>query len=219
MQGEIVKLKGSRFGLELLITPGESFSAAKDDIQHKLESGSKFFRRGTIIQIAPGRLTTEQEEVLRKLFRQHGVMFRVEAVEKLHATQMPAFSLERPTVEKTPSAPASAGEQQMLVINRTLRGGQEITTQGSVLICGNVNPGAQVIAGGSIDIRGICRGMVHAGAYGDMSAFIIADRLMPVQIRIADKIARSPDGDMKKPRVAERASIKDGKIIIESIER
>ena len=66
MQGEIVKLKGSRFGLELLITPGESFSAAKDDIQHKLESGSKFFRRGTIIQIAPGRLTTEQEEVLRK---------------------------------------------------------------------------------------------------------------------------------------------------------
>ena len=76
-----------------------------------------------------------------------------------------------------------------------------------------------MIAGGSIDIRGICRGMVHAGAYGDMSAFIIADRLMPVQIRIADKIARSPDGDMKKPRVAERASIKDGKIIIESIER
>ena len=106
----------------------------------------------------------------------------------------------------------------MLVINRTVRGGQEITTPGSVLICGNVNPGAQIIAGGSIDIRGICRGMVHAGAYGDTTAFIIADRLMPVQIRIADRIARSPDGELK-PKVAERAAIKDGKIIIESIER
>ena len=140
-------------------------------------------------------------------------MFRVEAVEK--AGQSPESKESAPAAES--AAPAAAG-QNMLVINRTVRGGQEITTPGSVLICGNVNPGAQVIAGGSIDIRGICRGMVHAGAYGDTTAFIIADRLMPVQIRIADRIARSPDGELK-PKVAERAAIKDGKIIIESIER
>lgn len=219
MPGEIVKLKGSRFGLELLIAPGESFSAVKEDLQHKLESGSKFFRRGTIIHLAPGSLTAEQEEVLRKLFRQHGVMFRVEVLEKLSAAPIPTLPLDHPVKEEISPPPTVAAEQKMLVINRTVRGGQEIITPGSVLICGNVNPGAQVIAGGSIDIRGVCRGMVHAGAHGDTSAFIIADRLMPVQIRIADKIARSPDGDMKKPKVAERASIKDGKIIIDSIER
>lgn len=106
----------------------------------------------------------------------------------------------------------------MLVINRTLRGGQEITTKSSVLICGNVNPGAQIIAGGSIDIRGTCRGMVHAGAYGDKKAFIIADRLMPTQIRIANLIARAPDTPEETGK-AERASVKDGAIVIESIER
>lgn len=218
MQGEIVKLKGNRFGLELLVKPGASFPAVQEDIQHKLESGGKFFRRGTVIQIAPKRLTVEQEGVLRKLFRQHGIMFRVEAVEKVPVGEKPSIQEEPPASAGSSTSPFPS-EQQMLVINRTLRGGQEVTTPGSVLICGNVNPGAQVIAGGSIDIRGICRGMVHAGAYGDASAFIIADRLMPLQIRIADKIARSPDGDIRKPKVAERASIQDGKILIESIER
>ena len=116
------------------------------------------------------------------------------------------------------AAPPQPAVQEMVVVNRTLRGGQEIKTPSSVLVCGNVNPGAQIIAGGSIDIRGTCRGLVHAGAYGDTSAFVIADHLMPTQIRIADIIARSPDKQEKTER-AERASLKDGKIVIEPIER
>ena len=106
----------------------------------------------------------------------------------------------------------------MLVVNRTVRSGQEIKSPGSVMICGNVNAGAQIIAGGSIDIRGACKGVVHAGAYGDTTAFVVADQLMPMQIRIADRIAQPPE-NMTKPTVAERASIKDGKIVIEPIER
>ena len=108
--------------------------------------------------------------------------------------------------------------QEMTVVEHTVRGGEEVTSQGSVLVMGNVNPGAQIIAGGSIDVRGTCRGMVHAGAWGDISAVVIADRLMPTQIRIANMIARSPD-IMEKSDFAERASIKDGQIIIEPIER
>ena len=80
------------------------------------------------------------------------------------------------------------------------------------------HPEAQIIAGGSIDIRGTCRGLVHAGASGDTDSFIIADHLMPTQIRIANLIARSPD-HMEMTERAERASIKDGQIVIEPIER
>ena len=106
----------------------------------------------------------------------------------------------------------------MVVINRTLRGGQEIRTKSSVMVCGNVNPGAQIIAGGSIDIRGTCRGLVHAGAWGDNTAFIIADHLVPTQIRISNLIARSPD-KMEMADRAERASVKNGQVVIEPIER
>ena len=224
MSGEIVKLKGNRGGLQLVFAPNADFESIRDDIQRKLEEGSRFFRRGTEIQIAPGVLSEANEAVLRKLFRWHGVLFRVEE---------PVEPPPRPKTEQKPAAPPkpkpepiveppkaipSMDEPQMLVVNRTIRSGQEIKTPGSVMICGNVNPGAQIIAGGSIDIRGACKGLVHAGAYGDTSAFIVADQLMPTQIRIADRIAQPPE-NMKKPQAAERASIKDGKIVIEPMER
>ena len=225
MSEEIVKLKGTRYGLQLSFEAGTPFSAIEADIRRKLETGSRFFRQGTVIQLSPGVLSSTDESVLRKLFHQHGVLFRVEKA----APPQPKRRRQKEDVEQTDSKPIEktsplpkampvTEEQKMLVIDRTVRGGQEIQTAGSVLICGNVNPGAQIIAGGSIDIRGVCRGIVHAGAYGDTSAFIIADRLIPVQIRIADRIAQAPDRDVK-PKVAERASIRDGKIIIEPIER
>ena len=99
-----------------------------------------------------------------------------------------------------------------------LRGSQAIETEGSVIVFGNVNPGAQITAGGSIDVRGTCRGVIHAGAAGDSTAFIIADRLMPTQIRIANYVARSPD-EPEDSGKAERAYVKDGQIVIEPIER
>ena len=232
MSGEIVKLKGNKQGLQLVFAPGVDFDAIKADIQNKLEEGSRFFRKGTEIQIAPGTLSAEEEGVLRKLFHRHGVLFRVE--EPVKETPKPAPKpVPKPAPKKATAPPPPPAEQKkpvllpiepapeekkMLVVNRTVRGGQEIQTRGSVMICGNVNPGAQIIAGGSIDIRGTCKGMVHAGAYGDATAFIVADRLMPTQIRIADRIAQPPE-QMEKPTVAERASLVDGKIVIEPIER
>ena len=231
MSGEIVKLKGSKQGLQLVFAPDAEFNAIKADIQNKLEEGSRFFRRGTVIQIAPGTLSAKNEAALRKLFHQHGVLFRVEDLSEVTPKSAPKKAAPPPPPKEEPKAetpavvpdvaPAVAvppEEKRMLVINRTVRGGQEIQSQGSIMICGNVNPGAQIIAGGSIDIRGTCKGMVHVGAYGDATAFIVADRLMPTQIRRADRIAQPPE-QMEARTVAERASIIDGKIGIEPRER
>jgi septum site-determining protein MinC len=224
MSREIVQLKGNRGGLQLVFAPNVDFESIRDDIQRKLEEGSRFFRRGTEIQIAPGVLSEANEAVLRKLFHQHGVLFRVEApVEapprpKVNRQPVAAPAPQPTPIMEAPKAIPKMEEPQMLVVNRTVRSGQEIKSPGSVMICGNVNAGAQIIAGGSIDIRGACKGVVHAGAYGDTTAFVVADQLMPTHIRIADRIAQPPE-NMKKPTVAERASIKDGKIVIEPIER
>lgn len=206
-----MKIKGSRSGLQLVFDDTADFPAIEQEIKEKLESGSNFFCRGTIIQTLPGRLQQTEKETLAKLFRQYGVI--------LHTT-IEGKSLEESVAEEKPAiqVPMQPTVQEMTVVDRTVRGGQEITSKGSVLICGNVNPGAQIIAGGSIDIRGTCRGIVHAGAYGDTKAFIIADHLMPMQIRIAGLIARSPDNVEKSSR-AEKAFIKNGQIVIEPIER
>lgn len=227
MREEVFKLKGNQSGLQLVFDPKISFETLRNEIQKRLESGSQFFKRGTVIQLPPDMLSKENEESLRKLFHQYGVLFRVEALEerpKRHTstkkakTEVPVNPPEPAAQAEKAAAQPVAEEQKMLVINRTVRSGQVIQTQGGVLICGNVNPGAEIVAGGSIDIRGTCRGIVHAGAYGDRSSFIIADCLMPVQIRIADLIAQAPDA-IEKPSYAEKASVKNNQIVIEPIER
>ena len=195
---EIVKIKGGKTGLQLSFAPGASFEAIRKDIEGKLASGSGFFLRGTLVLLPQDRLQKEEQEALQKLFHRNGLICR---------TMTPKRAADKPVRSGQVSRKAAAGEKpvqpaaaEMTVVNRTLRGGQEI------------------LAGGSIDVRGTCRGMVHAGAFGDTQAIIVADHLMPTQIRIANYIARSPD-QAEKAEKAERASVKDGHIIIEPIER
>lgn len=206
---DIVKIKGLKSGLQLSFAKGASFNDIQANILNKLETGNKFFIRGTTVFVPKGYFPEEENEKLRRMFHRHGMLFSTEL-------KNPGFALPN----RTPATKEKVVEkvQKMLTINKTLRGGQEVKTDSSVMIFGNVNPGAQVIAGGNIDIRGTCRGSVHAGANGDTSACVVADRLMPMQIRIADIIARSPD-NMEKAEQAERASIKDGHIVFEPIMR
>ena len=218
MSEDIVKIKGTSLGLQLSFAPEASFEAVRENLKAKLESGTTFFLRGTLVLIPRDVFMGSERDELQRLFHDYGLICRTQKPES-----KPEEKREmQPTAQPEPVQPSSQPEelkpQEMVVINKTLRGGQEIRTKSSVLVCGNVNPGAQIIAGGSIDIRGTCRGLVHAGAYGDSTAFIIADHLMPTQIRIANLIARSPD-EMEKNDRAERASIKDGQIVIEPIER
>lgn len=212
---DIVTIKGLKYGLQLTFAKGATFDDVQANLLDKLESGDGFFIRGTTVFVPKGYFAEDQNEKLRRMFHRHGMLFSTEL--KRPNLDPPSRDTNKPQkVKTTPST--SAPVQNMMVINRTVRGGQEVKADSSVLICGNVNPGAQIIAGGSIDIRGTCRGFVHAGAFGDKSAFVIADRLMPVQIRIADLVARAPD-EPESVDKAERALIKDNMIIFEPVAR
>jgi len=102
-----------------------------------------------------------------------------------------------------------------LLIQKTLRSGQSIKHSGNVVVLGDVNPGAEIIAGGHVIVLGTVRGVVHAGAAGDISATITAFNLNPTQLRIANLISRPPDGDKMCPENPETARITGGSLIIE----
>ena len=219
MSEEIVKIKGGKSGLQLSFADGVTFDDVRQDIVEKLASGTGFFLRGTLVLLPRDVFTEAERGKLQKLFHEHGLICRTMKAAEQQIPSEKAREESKQHQEAVKKAKAEKDKvQEMVVVNRTLRGGQEIRTESSVMVCGNVNPGAQIIAGGSIDIRGTCRGMVHAGAFGDSTAFIIADHLMPTQIRISNLIARSPD-EMEKTERAERAFIKEGRIVIEPIER
>lgn len=220
MSEEKIKIKGENDGLMLEFPPDLSFLEIVEELSRKLDSGSGFFLRGTLVRVPRNRFSKEELSELQELFRTHGLICRLEKpVPMRSASPVPPSPKPAAASVSPQEAMQDAPElQRMLVIDKTLRGGQAVETEGSVIVFGNVNPGAQITAGGSVDIRGTCRGLVHAGAAGDSTAFIIADHLMPTQIRIANYVARSPDEpeDFGK---AERAYVKDGQIVIEPIER
>lgn len=80
-----------------------------------------------------------------------------------------------------------------LYIQRTLRSGQSITSEGNIVIIGDVNPGSEIIAKGDITVWGILGGIAHAGSEGNQYARIRALKMNAIQLRIADVFARRPD--------------------------
>ena len=96
-------------------------------------------------------------------------------------------------------------EPDARLVYGTLRSGQKIETEHSVVVFGDVNSGAEVIAGGDIVILGTLRGIAHAGAYDESGGgrVIFALNLQPTQLRIGLVISRGASGDMR-PTATER---------------
>jgi septum site-determining protein MinC len=94
-----------------------------------------------------------------------------------------------------------------LLVRRTLRSGQLLQHPGHVVVIGDVNPGAEIIAGGDVVVWGRVRGMIHAGALGDNNAIVCALELRPTQLRIGSHIATSPPetGTPSRSAAASRA--------------
>jgi septum site-determining protein MinC len=87
---------------------------------------------------------------------------------------------------------------------------------GAVLVLGDVNPGAEIVAGGDVIVWGKLRGVVHAGAMGDEHAVVCALELAPTQLRIAGRIAIAPDDRRRRRQITpEIARIRDGHIVAE----
>jgi septum site-determining protein MinC len=103
-----------------------------------------------------------------------------------------------------------------MLVRGALRSGRLVQSPGHVVVIGDVNPGAEIVAGGDVVVWGRVRGLVHAGAYGDQNALVCALDLAPTQLRIAELITVSPAGSGDMEPVPEQASIKDGQIVAES---
>ncbi len=109
-----------------------------------------------------------------------------------------------------------AYQNPTLLIRRTLRSGQHVRFHGNVVVLGDVNPGAEITAGGDIVVMGWMRGLAHAGAEGNEHAMVSAFRLSPTQLRIAHYIGRAPDAaDAVLPETPEFAEVREGQLVID----
>ncbi len=102
----------------------------------------------------------------------------------------------------------------------TLRSGQEVVSERSIVIMGNVHYGASISASGNVIVIGKLNGCVHAGKDGNDKAFVVALNMSPTQLRIANVFGRAPDKKTKKivanPQIA---YVEQDRIVIENITR
>lgn len=96
----------------------------------------------------------------------------------------------------------------------SLRSGQRMESEGSLVILGDVNSGAEVIASDNIVVLGALRGLAHAGAKGNKQAIIAAGLLDVVQIRIAN-IVKEINREEETMHKQAHVYVQDEKIIIE----
>ena len=90
---------------------------------------------------------------------------------------------------------------QTKFIHGNLRSGQREEFVGSLVGLGDLNYGAEVVAGENIIVTGTIRGLAHAGANGNKKAIIAGNAINCTQIRIANIVKEVRNTDGKFPFV------------------
>jgi septum site-determining protein MinC len=221
---DAITIKGIRQGLLVTLPEGgligSDWHADLLALEARLGANPAFFRGGRVaLDVGRRELNRSEVERVRTLLARHQVdLFAVVSTSPLTEASVQDLGLVidlGPARPREPEPTPEEGEEPPvvdgLVVQRTLRSGQSLRHPGHVVVIGDVNPGAEVVAGGNIVVWGRVRGVVHAGALGDEAAMICALDLAPTQLRIAGHIARSPEEKRRKP-VPEMASVRDGQI-------
>lgn len=150
-----------------------------EELQTKLPKLRDFYQTSTIPMRVTGRLFTETEikKVKSAINEEIQVEIKFDDISDL---------LGLHAIKKTFEADTDISETKF--IQNSLRSGQKEEYPGSIVICGDVNFGAEIIAGGNIMILGALRGVAHAGANGNTMAMISANNIDITQIRIANLV-------------------------------
>jgi septum site-determining protein MinC len=225
MQDQMVAIKGIKDGLLISLSPTEEWLAITSDLASRIDQQSAFFA-GARITVDVGERPVPKHELgtLKALLERRGLMLWAvlsDSETTLDAAQ--ALDLKTSTANPIPGRESSEGTEVSpeedgipgVMIKRTLRSGRTVHSKGHVVVFGDVNPGAEIIAAGDVIIWGKLRGNVHAGADGDETAIVCALDMNPTQLRIAGYITTSPPDNRRKPK-PEIASVRNGQIIVDA---
>lgn len=218
---DLINIKGSRDGIRMQFDESADWPDVLTALRGQLEQGGSFFAGAQlVVDVGERALSETQLGAMLKLMEEHGVQpatLAASARESRNAAR--AAGLQTRVAPPASTAPTPAApDQEAMLLTRTVRSGQVVRHPGHITLIGDVNAGAEVIAGGSVVVWGRLRGLVHAGAFGESSAVICALELRPTQLRIANLIARTPEDGGQPVPIPEVARIdrEHERIVVES---
>ena len=190
----LVKIIGRADGINIYLDKDADFDTLRDAFKQKITDAKGFFANSNIAVSLKDRELSEQEEKILL-----DILEKTAKVNILFAENDTFFLANR----------KQADDNKAIFHKGGLRNGQSVRFAGSVIILGDANPGSEIIADGNVVVLGACKGMVHAGASGDETAFVYALSLQPTQLRISN-IMSYAIGENKNPVYV---YLQDGKLI------
>lgn len=209
---QLLNIRGRSDGVAVEIGRGawgEVISALKE----RLDQSASFFRNSSVALDVGSRPVLEDElQQFASVLAAHEMKLGIvrTASERTFQAALAVgmtVTLESPegaTVAAAATATSNVAgrgteEATYFVYRGYLRSGHRLRRRESILVIGDINPGAEVISDGDVLVWGRLRGIVHAGAAGNRRALVAALDLEPTQMRIADVTTIGPDPKPGQP--------------------
>jgi len=216
MQAKEIEIKGIKNGILIELKDGD-WEEQENALLSHIDENLTFFKSARIVlDVGERALKSPDLSGLRNHLSDRNIRLKAVLSSSLvteRASQDLGLEIKldesSPEPERSPINTMLDGEEAVF-LHRTLRSGHKIEYHGHIVVLGDVNPGAELIAGGNIIVWGRLRGVAHAGAGGDSNAVVCSMDLSPTQLRISDKISVSPPRK-GKPR-PEIAYLEDGQV-------
>ncbi len=199
-----VKLKGSGKGFKLTFDPSQPEDSIKDEVSILFKNLKHLAQNAKVVIDTDGVKGYDH------------VIFKIKSylIKTYKVRDVSVYFAENQKEQKTDTTkPWMFHRSDVLMLKGRIRSGQKVESKKHIIIAGDVNPGAEIEAGGDIIILGRLKGKVHAGYPDNEDAIIFALEFNPTQIQISDTAAVGADETPGKK--AEYASIEKNRIVVQ----
>ena len=210
-----VIIKSFQNGLSIFLDEEISFTDLIEEIAFKFRESAHFFKDASMVVSFEGRELSDFEErqIINTITANSNlnvvcIMGKNEETNKNFVKALQKLSYHQQAIE-------NAGQ----FYKGTLKDGQTLETEHSVIVLGDVYPGSSIISNKDIVILGGLYGQAYAGGNGEDGHFIVALEMSPEKLKIGDFKYKTSEKQSKwsiKPKIQPKiAYVEDGRVIIE----
>ena len=212
-----VIIKSFQNGLHIFLDDEIPFSKLIEEIAFKFREAAHFFKDASMVVSFEGRELSDQEErqIVNTITANSSlnvvcIMGKNEETNKNYIKALQKLSYHQQVME-------NAGQ----FYKGTLKDGQTLETENSVIVLGDVYPGASIISSKDIVVLGGLYGQAYAGGSGDEGHFVVALEMSPEKLKIGDFKYKTSEKQSKwsiKPKIQPKiAFVQDQRVIVEPI--
>ena len=213
-----VIIKSFPNGIVLHLDPDMPFEALLNDVEDKFRESSVFFKDAKMaLSIKGRRLTDQQEQAILDAISSNSRLQIICLVSDDDTTNQSFVKALQQTNFSGDFSDGSEGQ----FYRGTLKNGQILETESSIVILGDVYPGSAIISARDIIILGVLFGEAYAGVNGNNRHYVAALEMSPEKLKIGDfkykpkeKISKWSIKTKVQPKIA---YVKDEKVVMESL--